>query len=698
MRIDEIKKQYSVRIIEAITGRDGSGKGYICPFCGSGSGPKGTGLGESKDKAGHRQPGKYHCFACLWTGDGLDMIGKLYGIDNVTDQVRKAETILHIPLLDSSEREAGLPAGSFKKPEENKAFNWDDEISLEEPEEIKTNDNENKNTIQNNEDLRAEIIREMEAAKAALTESSKGLSYLLARGITQDKLIKKLGFINYYGREGMNSPAIMIPDSQDSYTARSIVYNDGRKVRKRKGGERQGYFNSGILDNPPLVVYIVEGQFDALSIMEVGGQAIATGGQGNHLPEEILKHGKKPYFIILPDNDRQKDGSPDYGRGKGYTKGKELYEALNAAGIKAFFINTADPEQWPADIKDANEYLVKNRAAFTELIRSHAQVIEDKLLGRVSGYLQDFINQAAGNTPPIATGFDNLDKALEGGLHAGLIVVGAISSLGKTTWALNLAENMAAAGQDVLFISLEMSRFELISKLISKGTAETCINKRSSLSLAKTNLGISDFTRYNHYRPEELELIQNSFGKFKDTTAKHLYIKEGIGDIGTAEIKKYIEIHKEITGKLPIIIIDYLQILAPADARSTDKQNTDKNTVELKRISRDYNTPVIAISSFNRENYTAPVNMAAFKESGSVEYSSDLLIALQYFGMDFMEGEKAQAREERIRLLFKENKLKARKGQPVQIQLKILKNRSGSLADMGFNYYPMFNLYRPVKD
>ena len=66
--------------------------------------------------------------------------------------------------------------------------------------------------------------------------------------------------------------------------------------------------------------------------------------------------------------------------------------------------------------------------------------------------------------------------------------------------------------------------------------------------------------------------------------------------------------------------------------------------------------------------------------------------------MDYMEGEKAQAREERIRQLFKENKLKAKKGQPVQIQLKILKNRSGSLADMGFNYYPMFNLYRPVKD
>ena len=697
MRIDEIKRLYSVRIIEAITGKDGSGKGYICPFCGSGSGKKGTGIGESKDKAGNPQPGKYHCFDCEWTGDGLDMIGKVYGIDNVIDQVKKAETLLHIPLLDTSEREAGISSGSFKKTEENKVFSWEDTISLEEPEKVKTNDIDNKNDIGINDNLQKEIIAEMEAAKAALPGSERAISYLLARGISQDTAIKNnLGYIDNYGREGMNGPAIMIPDSNDSYTARSMIYNESsRKVRKRKGGERQGFFNIGIMEKPPLVIYLVEGQFDALSIIEAGSQAIATGGQGKNLPEELLKYGKKPYFIVLPDNDRNEAGRPDLK--KGYSKGKRLQEALQAAGFNALFINTSNPEKWPADIKDANEYLVKDRAAFIELIRSHAQIIEDKLLGRVSGFLQEFIDQAAGSTPPIASGFNNLDKALEGGLHAGLIVVGAISSLGKTTWALNLAENMAAAGQDVLFISLEMSRFELISKLISKATAEYCLQNQLDLSLAKTNLGISDFTRYNNYSRAEMDLIQNCFKKFKDTAAKHLYIREGIGNIGTAEIKKYIEIHKEITGRTPVLIVDYLQILAPADAHSTDKQNTDKNTVELKRISRDYNTPVLAISSFNRENYLAPVNMAAFKESGSVEYSSDLLLALQYLGMDYVEGEKATAREERIRQLIKENKIKAKKGQPVHIQLKILKNRSGSLSEMGFNYYPMFNLYHAVK-
>ena len=51
-------------------------------------------------------------------------------------------------------------------------------------------------------------------------------------------------------------------------------------------------------------------------------------------------------------------------------------------------------------------------------------------------------------------------------------------------------------------------------------------------------------------------------------------------------------------GTNPVVIIDYLQILAPTDIRATDKQNTDKAVLELKRISRDYSVPIIGISSF----------------------------------------------------------------------------------------------------
>ena len=54
--------------------------------------------------------------------------------------------------------------------------------------------------------------------------------------------------------------------------------------------------------------------------------------------------------------------------------------------------------------------------------------------------------------------------------------------------------------------------------------------------------------------------------------------------------------------------------------------------MELKRISRDFKTPVIGISSFNRDNYNNAVSMQSFKESGAIEYSSDILIGLQLKG------------------------------------------------------------------
>ena len=374
------------------------------------------------------------------------------------------------------------------------------------------------------------------------------------------------------------------------------------------------------------------------------------------LERALKKYNMLPVFVVLPDNDRKADGTPDYT--KGYLQGKQIAQELKNAGITGDFFDTSDPKRWPANIKDANEYLTTDKKAFTDMIRNTAQKKEDKALGRTSGYLQDFIDQAAGATPPISTGFNNLDKALDGGLHPGLIIIGAISSLGKTTFILNITERMAANGQDVLFISLEMSRFELIAKMVSRNTAEYCIKNKLPLNLAKTNLGISDFNRYGNYSQAEMEIIQKCFKNFQPA-AGNIFIKEGIGNIGTAEIRAFIERHKRTTGRTPVLIVDYVQILAAADARSTDKQNTDKNVVELKRISRDYNTPVIAISSFNRENYNAPINMTAYKESGAIEYGSDVLLGLQYMGMDYIAGEKDTARNERIRNLIKDNKEKA---------------------------------------
>ena len=275
-----------------------------------------------------------------------------------------------------------------------------------------------------------------------------------------------------------------------------------------------------------------------------------------------------------------------------------------------------------------------------------------------------------------------LDDELDGGLYPGLYILGAISSLGKTTLLLQIADQIAAAGYDILYFSLEMAAAELISKSISRHTYRLSDDRRN----AKTARGITTASRYQSYSKTEKDLINAAIRAYGDY-AKNLYIYEGIGNIGVEQIKKTVEEHIELTGKTPLVFIDYLQILAPYDMRASDKQNTDKAVLELKRISRDYKTPVIGISSFNRDNYSTEVNMSAFKESGAIEYGSDVLLALQPQGMK--PGSTATDQKHNIKLVKD-----CKASEDRNIEAVILKNRNGKTGGkVGFIYHSLFNCF-----
>ena len=94
----------------------------------------------------------------------------------------------------------------------------------------------------------------------------------------------------------------------------------------------------------------------------------------------------------------------------------------------------------------------------------------------------------------------------------------------------------------------------------------------------------------------------------------------------------------------------------------------------------------------------SPVNLSSFKESGAIEYSSDVLIGLQYYGMDYQEDETNVARQKRIRNLIKDFELKGKNKESQSIQVKVLKNRNGSKGDFVLNFYPMFNCFVEPED
>ncbi len=113
-------------------------------------------------------------------------------------------------------------------------------------------------------------------------------------------------------------------------------------------------------------------------------------------------------------------------------------------------------------------------ATFEKLVnkaKSEAKTDKEKYLDTAtSHYLQEFIDGIANSvdTPFLPTGFPKLDNVLDGGLYEGLYIIGAISSLGKTTIITQIADQVASQGHDVLIFSLEMARSELMAKSISR--------------------------------------------------------------------------------------------------------------------------------------------------------------------------------------------------------------------------------------
>ena len=139
--------------------------------------------------------------------------------------------------------------------------------------------------------------------------------------------------------------------------------------------------------------------------------------------------------------------------------------------------------------------------------------------------------------------------------------------------------------------------------------------------------------------------------------------------------------------KAPVICLDYLQIV-PSSKDST-KLGVDDSVRKLKKFQRDTNTTFIVISSFNRDNYTKPVSFESFKESGNIEYTADVVWALQLFVINSINSFNISDARQKID--------KAKKQQPRQIQLKCLKNRQGTNYDCFFNYFSAHDCFTPCE-
>lgn len=265
------------------------------------------------------------------------------------------------------------------------------------------------------------------------------------------------------------------------------------------------------------------------------------------------------------------------------------------------------------------------------------------------------------------TGFGNIDDFQF--FTPGLYVIGATPAAGKTTFCWQMLEQLARNGETCIFCSYEMSRLELFSKSLAR---ELFHRNKYAPTSAQLRRGAS------------FEGLRNALVDLAD-----LRLKLSVLELQDETVDDLLKLLKPLCigkSKAPVVCLDYLQIV-PTE-REFPKLGIDDAVRKLKKFQRDTNTTFIVISSFNRTNYAQAVSFESFKESGNIEYTADVVWALQ---LNLMNEIKSGALASESRQKIDE----AKKQQPRQIQLKCLKNRQGTNYDCFFNYHSAHDCFEP---
>ncbi|MEE1130232.1 MAG: bifunctional DNA primase/helicase [Caryophanon sp.] len=497
----------------------------------------------------------------------------------------------------------------------------------------------------------------------------------------------KLGIVHWTNKKtGAQYKRLILPVWKGSsviwYTRRAI---DAPETEKRfmdvpGVSKSEAILNVDYLDESHAEpIFLTESIVDAFNLESLGYKAIAINSTGNL--EKFMKRFKSSRArntILIGAFDSDEAGKAC--AAKLHTFG---YTSLKKPRIKT----KRNKQGLIEDVTDINDWYIDSlenaqNAPGDDLYSLGIKVSIDKqiaLRGRsdnVECYLDfDMLNdlEKISAYQDKKIGFPKLDEKMNG-LQVGLYVVGGVSSVGKTTFVHQLADQLAQKGNHVLYFSLEQSKLEMVTKSLARTSAKLDLKHAiSSIAIRKGAKG---------------QQLQKSIEHYK-TYASNLSIIEGNFETNVMTIQAYIKQYIEQNHVRPIIVIDYLQIIPPIEKGMSDKAAVDVNVRELKRLSHKEGVPIFVISSFNRANYLAPVSFEAFKESGGIEYTADVVWGLQLGVINSEDFLKLDKQAEKIVMV---NKAKAEEIR--DIELVCLKNRNGSLFTHKFSYYAKYDYYQ----
>ncbi|WP_123054911.1 replicative DNA helicase [Clostridium sp. JN-1] len=232
-----------------------------------------------------------------------------------------------------------------------------------------------------------------------------------------------------------------------------------------------------------------------------------------------------------------------------------------------------------------------------------------------------------GETTGVASGFRELDAKTSGFQKGDMVLIAARPSMGKTTFALNIAEHAALKeGKNVAMFSLEMSKEQLAYKLLCSEAHVDMLNLRTG------NLEDKDW--------ENIARASGPLGGAK------LYIDDSAG-ISIMEMRSKCR-RLKIENGIDLIIIDYLQLMAGSGGSESRQQEVSEISRSIKALAKEMECPIIALSQLSRAPEARTDHrpmLSDLRESGSIEQDADLVLFLyrdEYYNKDTEERNIAE--------------------------------------------------------
>ena len=335
---------------------------------------------------------------------------------------------------------------------------------------------------------------------------------------------------------------------------------------------------------------------------------------------------------------------------------REKYYLRTLMDAASEMLKNAADEELPADtIMDAAEQKIYNIRQGTK--DNEPTRLSDIITNEVYDNLQKLTDPAlAAEYKGIPTGFSLLDKYMTGLNKSDLILIGARPAMGKTSFALNIARNVAVqAKKKVVFFSLEMGKEQLAQRILS-----------TEARVESQKMRTGELTDDDWQRIAQATLSLNEAELYFDDTA----------NITVPEMKARVRKMRDVD----CVIIDYLQLMQGTKRTDSRVQEVSEITRSLKLMAKDLKIPVITCSQLSRSTEgrgkSHKPQLSDLRESGSIEQDADIVLML--YRESYYDEEKNET------VVTDENKA----------QVIVAKNRHGGTGEIDLHWngsYTMFS-------